>query len=308
LLEALAATAFLAIALMAFAANTVALTRNEKSADSTSVAHALAQQKLEQLRSMPLGAAQTNPGLYMEGSTLRADGTPSGLTRNWTISAKTSRPGDEDGDRDCLLARFAAARRAHVHPLQQDSLLRNRPHGVAVRLLWSGARGRRRSSLPLPPFVTPVRSTRIWKGTRGGRWVLAGLADTRERRSHGWLPSTPGACSAATAQRPLKNPAERGVRGCPRATETWPRRYVEQPARSRTPPEAAYECRRRRAGARRPTPVRLRRGGGQLVGAGGPKDPVRRCCVRLNRGRAAWSVSSDSPRDRLEALLLHLRR
>jgi Tfp pilus assembly protein PilV len=88
LLEALTATAFLGIALMAFAANTVALTRNEKTADSTSAAHALAQQKLEQLRSMPLGAAQTNPGLYADATTMKADGSASGpFTRSWVVSA-----------------------------------------------------------------------------------------------------------------------------------------------------------------------------------------------------------------------------
>src|SRR5947207_10930883 len=66
LLEAVAATAFLAVALMAFAANTIWLTHDEKSADSTSAAHALAQQKLEQLRSMPLGATEVATGSYAD--------------------------------------------------------------------------------------------------------------------------------------------------------------------------------------------------------------------------------------------------
>ena len=88
LLEAVAATSFLALALMAFAANTITLTHNEKSADSTSAAHALAQQKLEQLRSTPLGAAQVAPGNYTDpGNPLRADGTAGGtFTRRWTVS------------------------------------------------------------------------------------------------------------------------------------------------------------------------------------------------------------------------------
>jgi hypothetical protein len=87
-LEAVAATAFLAVALMAFAANTIWLTRDEKSADSTSAAHALAQQKLEQLRSTPLGAAQVATGLYTDpANPLRADGTGGGtFTRTWTVS------------------------------------------------------------------------------------------------------------------------------------------------------------------------------------------------------------------------------
>ncbi len=90
MLEALAATVFLAVALMAFAANTISLTHNEKSADSTSAAHALAQQKLEQIRSMPLGAPQAAPGSYTDGA-LAADGTAGGIfSRNWTISANNS--------------------------------------------------------------------------------------------------------------------------------------------------------------------------------------------------------------------------
>src|SRR3989442_2121412 len=89
LLEAVAATAFLAVALMAFAANTIWLTRDEKSADSTSAAHALAQQKLEQLRSTPLGAAAVAPGIIGidTANPMQADGTAGGtFTRRWTVS------------------------------------------------------------------------------------------------------------------------------------------------------------------------------------------------------------------------------
>src|SRR5438445_8326009 len=92
LLEAVAATSFLALALMAFAANTISLTHNEKSADSTSAAHALAQQKLEQLRSTPLGAVQVASGNYTDASNpLSADGTQGGpFTRTWAVSANDS--------------------------------------------------------------------------------------------------------------------------------------------------------------------------------------------------------------------------
>ena len=96
LIEAVAATAFLAVALMAFAANTITLTHNEKSADSTSAAHALAQQKLEQLRSMPLLAAELDPGIYYDpANKLKADGTTGGIyDRSWTVSLKDiPRPG-----------------------------------------------------------------------------------------------------------------------------------------------------------------------------------------------------------------------
>src|SRR5438132_12453844 len=94
LLEAVAATAFLAVALMAFAANTIWLTRDEKSADSTSAAHALAQQKLEQLRSTPLGAAAVAPAPYVDPTNpLQADGTAGGtFTRTWNVSPHAQPP------------------------------------------------------------------------------------------------------------------------------------------------------------------------------------------------------------------------
>src|SRR2546421_1453425 len=89
LIEALAAAAFVGVALLAFAANSISLTRNEKPADSTSAAHALAQQKLEQLRSMPLGAVEVATGAYTDpANPLGADGTAGGtFTRTWTVSA-----------------------------------------------------------------------------------------------------------------------------------------------------------------------------------------------------------------------------
>ena len=88
LLEALAATAFLSVALLAFANNSVSVTRTAKGADDTAAAHGLAQQKLEQLRSMPLGSVSLNPGNYVDaGNPMRADGTANGLfTRRWTVS------------------------------------------------------------------------------------------------------------------------------------------------------------------------------------------------------------------------------
>ena len=88
LLEALAVTGLLSTALLALAASSITATRTEKAADSTSAATALALQKLEQLRSMPLGAAQLTPGLYYDPSNpLRADGTGGGrFRRSWQVS------------------------------------------------------------------------------------------------------------------------------------------------------------------------------------------------------------------------------
>jgi len=91
LLEALAATAFVSLVLLAFAGNSASLTRNLKSADSTAAATALALQKLEQLRSMPLGAAGlATPGLFYDISNpLKADGTTGGIfSRSWQVSQK----------------------------------------------------------------------------------------------------------------------------------------------------------------------------------------------------------------------------
>ena len=89
LLEALAATAFLGVALLAFANNSVSVTRTAKGSDDTAAAHALAQQKLEQLRSLPLGSASLNPGNYVDAvNPMQADGTANGMfTRRWTVSA-----------------------------------------------------------------------------------------------------------------------------------------------------------------------------------------------------------------------------
>src|ERR1051326_1637739 len=56
LIEALVATVFLGVALLGLASSAISLTRNEKTADSTSAAHGLVTQKLEQLRSLPLDA------------------------------------------------------------------------------------------------------------------------------------------------------------------------------------------------------------------------------------------------------------
>ena len=89
LLEALAATGLLAVSLLGLAGNSISLTRNLKSADSVSAANALATHKLEELRSMPLGAAGLNPGSYADTlNPMRADGTGGGIfRRSWVVSS-----------------------------------------------------------------------------------------------------------------------------------------------------------------------------------------------------------------------------
>ncbi len=87
MVEALAATSLVAAALLGFSAYSVSLTQAAKLADSASVATALAQQKLEQLRSLPLGAPALDAGDYADGTTLAADGSAGGpFTRTWTVS------------------------------------------------------------------------------------------------------------------------------------------------------------------------------------------------------------------------------
>jgi Tfp pilus assembly protein PilV len=88
LLEALAAATILSHALLALALGTIMLTRNEKHVDRVNAGFGLAQQTVEDLRSLPLGSASLNPGNYSTAGTLKADGTANGpFTRRWTVSA-----------------------------------------------------------------------------------------------------------------------------------------------------------------------------------------------------------------------------
>jgi Tfp pilus assembly protein PilV len=90
MLEALAATGLFAVGVLGFASQTISLTRAMKSADSTSAATALAEQQLEQLRSMPLGAPQLASGSYTDpANPLKANGTTGGpFMRTWVVSPK----------------------------------------------------------------------------------------------------------------------------------------------------------------------------------------------------------------------------
>jgi Tfp pilus assembly protein PilV len=88
LLEALGATSLMAVGLLGLAAGTIGMSRNAKSADSTAAATALAVERMEQLRSLPLGAAEFAPGIYFDpGNPMHADGTLGGIyRRRWTVS------------------------------------------------------------------------------------------------------------------------------------------------------------------------------------------------------------------------------
>src|SRR5262245_34953039 len=87
LIEALMAASLLGIAFMGLTTSSLVLTRAAKSADMTSAATALASERLEVLRSMPLGAAGHNPGSY-NGGTFKPNGAAGGpITIAWTVSA-----------------------------------------------------------------------------------------------------------------------------------------------------------------------------------------------------------------------------
>jgi Tfp pilus assembly protein PilV len=90
LLEALGATSLVAGALLGLAMGAINVSQNSKSADATAAATSLAMEKLEQLRSMPLGAAAFVPGIYYDsGNPMEADGTPGGIyRRRWNVSLK----------------------------------------------------------------------------------------------------------------------------------------------------------------------------------------------------------------------------
>ena len=90
LLEALGATALVAGSLLGLAMGAINVSQNSKSADATAAATALATERLEQLRSMPLDAAAFVPGIYYDSANpLNADGTSGGIyRRRWNVSLK----------------------------------------------------------------------------------------------------------------------------------------------------------------------------------------------------------------------------
>ena len=89
LLEALGALGVMGVAMLGLVTSTVFLSRANKSSGSIAAATALAQQKLEQLRSMPLGAAGLGAGQYSDpAGAMNADGSPGGpFSRSWVVSA-----------------------------------------------------------------------------------------------------------------------------------------------------------------------------------------------------------------------------
>ena len=77
------------VGVLGLVTSTVFLTRANKCSSSVAAATALAQQKLEQLRSMPLDAASLAPGQYTDpAGAMKANGSSGGsFSRSWTVSA-----------------------------------------------------------------------------------------------------------------------------------------------------------------------------------------------------------------------------
>ena len=92
LLEALAALGVTGVAILGLVSSTVFLARVNKTSGGVAAATALAQQKLEQLRSMPLDAAALAPGQYADpAGAMNADGSAGGpFNRSWVVSARNT--------------------------------------------------------------------------------------------------------------------------------------------------------------------------------------------------------------------------
>src|SRR5262245_42461328 len=90
ILEAVATLGFVSVAVMGFSMNSVSLTRANRASGALISATALAQQKIEELRNLPLGAAQLNSGTYTDAANpMTADGRPNGtFSRSWIVSAR----------------------------------------------------------------------------------------------------------------------------------------------------------------------------------------------------------------------------
>jgi len=82
--------------MLGLVSSTVFVSRVNTSSSGIAAATALAQQKLEQLRSMPLDAPGLGPGQYTDpAGAMKADGSTGGpFSRSWVVSASnTPRPG-----------------------------------------------------------------------------------------------------------------------------------------------------------------------------------------------------------------------
>src|SRR5262245_39621603 len=93
LLDAVAATGLLGVALLGLSAGPLTLARNARMADGVAVATALAQHEIERLRNLPLGAAELSPGTTEDpAGPLTADGAPGGIFHRTTTVSQPDVP------------------------------------------------------------------------------------------------------------------------------------------------------------------------------------------------------------------------
>jgi Tfp pilus assembly protein PilV len=90
LIEALVTIGIMSVGVLGLSASSIELGRTAKWADMSSAATALANERLELIRSQPLGSGQHTPGNYSAGS-MQANGTANGpYTVSWVVSANDS--------------------------------------------------------------------------------------------------------------------------------------------------------------------------------------------------------------------------
>ena len=91
LLEGLVTIGIMSIGVLGLSASSIELSRTAKWSDMAAAATGLAVERLEIIRSQPLGSAQHTPGSYDVDGTLQANGTATGpYTLSWVVSANDS--------------------------------------------------------------------------------------------------------------------------------------------------------------------------------------------------------------------------
>jgi prepilin-type N-terminal cleavage/methylation domain-containing protein len=87
LIESLVTLGIMSVGVLGLSMSSIQLGRTAKWADMSSAATALANERLENLRSQPLGSAAHTPGNY-SGGTMQANGSANGpYTITWVVSA-----------------------------------------------------------------------------------------------------------------------------------------------------------------------------------------------------------------------------
>src|SRR5262245_63873796 len=87
LIEALVTIGIMSVGVLGLSGSAIQLSRTAKWADMSAAATSLANERLEFIRSQPLGAPEHTPGSYSAGA-MQANGTAGGpYTMSWVVSA-----------------------------------------------------------------------------------------------------------------------------------------------------------------------------------------------------------------------------